>query len=35
MADDFHLSEHAARTRAMWNADAPNWAESGRALWRT
>jgi SAM-dependent methyltransferase len=27
------LSEHAARTRAWWNEDAPNWVESGRRKW--
>jgi hypothetical protein len=27
------LSEHAARARAMWNEDAPNWIESGRRKW--
>jgi hypothetical protein len=27
------LSEHAARTRAIWNEDAPNWVEGGRAKW--
>jgi len=29
------LSEHAARTRAMWNEDAPNWVEGGRAKWES
>jgi SAM-dependent methyltransferase len=33
MAADFELSEHAARNRTEWNADAPNWVESGRAAW--
>ena len=27
------LSEHAARNRAVWNADAPNWVENGRKAW--
>ena len=27
------LSEHAARTREMWNEDAPNWVEGGRRKW--
>jgi SAM-dependent methyltransferase len=27
------LSEHAARTRELWNADAPNWVARGRAAW--
>jgi SAM-dependent methyltransferase len=27
------LSEHAARTRASWNEDAPNWVEGGRRKW--
>src|SRR3954451_13805659 len=30
---DLDLSEHAARNRAGWNADAPNWAERVRADW--
>jgi SAM-dependent methyltransferase len=33
IADELELSEHAARTREMWNADAPNWIELGRAAW--
>jgi len=35
MADgqDLELSEHAARTRAGWNAAAPDWVASGRAAW--
>ena len=33
MADELNLSEHAARTREMWNADAPNWVALGRAAW--
>jgi ubiquinone/menaquinone biosynthesis C-methylase UbiE len=33
MADDLDLTEHAARTRAHWNEDAPNWVASGRARW--
>jgi SAM-dependent methyltransferase len=31
--DDHELSEYAARTRKMWNADAPDWVASGRAAW--
>jgi SAM-dependent methyltransferase len=27
------LSDHAARNREVWNADAPNWVESGRRSW--
>jgi SAM-dependent methyltransferase len=27
------LSEHAARNREFWNADAPNWVENGRRAW--
>jgi SAM-dependent methyltransferase len=27
------LSEHAERNREFWNADAPNWVESGRKAW--
>jgi SAM-dependent methyltransferase len=27
------LSDHAARNRATWNEDAPNWEESGRENW--
>jgi hypothetical protein len=27
IADEFELSDHAARTREMWNADAPNWCQ--------
>jgi SAM-dependent methyltransferase len=27
------LSDHAARNRDVWNADAPNWVESGRKAW--
>jgi SAM-dependent methyltransferase len=33
MADDLELSEQAAQTRAMWNEDAANWVDSGRAHW--
>ena len=33
MADDLGLSDHAARTRSMWDEDAPNWVASGRADW--
>jgi SAM-dependent methyltransferase len=31
--DDLNVSEHAARNRAVWNEDAPNWVESGREAW--
>jgi SAM-dependent methyltransferase len=31
--DELKLSGHAARTRAMWNADAPNWVDLGRKAW--
>jgi SAM-dependent methyltransferase len=27
------LSDHAARTQAIWNEDAPNWVEGGRRKW--
>jgi SAM-dependent methyltransferase len=27
------LTPHAARNRAVWNADAPNWVVSGRKSW--
>jgi SAM-dependent methyltransferase len=27
------LTEHAAANRRMWNEDAPNWVEKGRANW--
>jgi SAM-dependent methyltransferase len=30
---DFELSEHAARNREGWNADAPNWVERARENW--
>jgi SAM-dependent methyltransferase len=33
VADELNLSDHAARTREMWNADAPNWVELGRNAW--
>jgi SAM-dependent methyltransferase len=33
MADDLKLSDYAAFNREMWNVDAPNWVESGRANW--
>jgi SAM-dependent methyltransferase len=33
VADELQLSEQAARTRRLWNADAPNWVEPGRANW--
>jgi SAM-dependent methyltransferase len=35
MDDDLELSEHAARNRAHWNAEAPQWVPSGRAAWET
>jgi hypothetical protein len=33
VADELRLTEHAARTREMWNSDAPNWVELGREAW--
>jgi SAM-dependent methyltransferase len=30
---DLELSEHAARNRAEWNADAPHWVERARENW--
>jgi SAM-dependent methyltransferase len=30
---DFELTEHAARTREAWNADAPDWVAGGRDKW--
>lgn len=27
------LTEHAARNRASWDADAPNWVEPGERAW--
>jgi SAM-dependent methyltransferase len=30
---DFELTEHAARTREAWNADAPDWVAGGRSKW--
>jgi SAM-dependent methyltransferase len=33
VADELKLTDHAARTREMWNADAPNWVELGRKAW--
>jgi SAM-dependent methyltransferase len=30
---ELNLSDHAARTRDMWNEDAPNWVERGRKAW--
>ena len=33
MSEELELSEQAALTRAMWNEDAPNWVERGRAAW--
>jgi SAM-dependent methyltransferase len=30
---DLELSEHAARNRAEWNADAPNWVQRARDNW--
>jgi len=35
MSEELRLSEHAARTRAMWNADAPNWVGHAREAWAT
>ena len=29
------LTEHAARNRDIWNADAPNWVEPGRRSWES
>src|SRR5689334_21003153 len=31
--DDLELSEHAARTRAMWNEAAPDWVQAAREAW--
>jgi SAM-dependent methyltransferase len=31
--DDLNLTSHAARNRAVWNADAPNWVARGREAW--
>jgi len=33
MADDLDLNEYAARTRAAWNAAAPDYVAAGRAAW--
>ena len=33
MAEPADLSAHAVRNRDVWNADAPNWVESGRKAW--
>jgi SAM-dependent methyltransferase len=33
VADELKLTEHAARTRELWNSDAPNWVELGREAW--
>jgi hypothetical protein len=33
VAEPSNLTEHAARNRAVWNADAPNWVENGRKAW--
>ena len=35
MTDDLDRSEHAARNRAHWNAEAPQWVALGRAAWET
>jgi SAM-dependent methyltransferase len=29
------LSPHAARNRAIWNADAPNWVAAEREAWES
>jgi hypothetical protein len=29
------LSPHAARNRAIWNADAPNWVAAAREAWES
>ena len=31
--DDLQLSEHAARTREAWNADAPDWIAAAEEAW--
>lgn len=31
--DDLELSEHAARTREAWNADAPDWVAAAEEAW--
>jgi SAM-dependent methyltransferase len=31
--DDLQLSEHAARTREAWNADAPEWVAAAEEAW--
>jgi SAM-dependent methyltransferase len=33
MSSSDELTEHAARNRASWDADAPNWVASGEAAW--
>jgi SAM-dependent methyltransferase len=33
MSDELELSEDARAHRSMWNEDAPNWVERGRANW--
>jgi SAM-dependent methyltransferase len=33
VGDEMELSDHAARTRAMWDEDAPNWVALGRDNW--
>jgi 2-polyprenyl-3-methyl-5-hydroxy-6-metoxy-1,4-benzoquinol methylase len=32
--EELKLTGHAAHTREMWNADAPNWVEYGRTAWK-
>ena len=32
-SDDLRLSEHAARTREAWNADAPGWVAAAEEAW--
>ena len=34
MPEELKLTGHAARTRDMWNADAPNWVDHGRRAWK-
>ena len=29
------LSPHAARNRAIWNADTPNWVAAAREAWES
>jgi SAM-dependent methyltransferase len=33
VAEPSDISAHAARNRAVWNEDAPNWVERGRRAW--